>query len=327
MKTYIRRSVILPIYDGVVNRLADETGPNEKDSDVGLVLNWNFHRNNRYVCAVDPYFVQGLIDAFEPVIISTQRQYDACKESLNYVLSPKPGWAAPMLDYDTQQDHEIGIFVSDPHNSKTWVPEFVAENEIEYVFSYYYHPFLKHMPESVHDKLVHLPWAIPEKFLVDPDAITYQNQDELHLFGASGSEAYDTRDWCRQFHFVRSHENSGVQNPVMSDREYFDWLTEFDAMIAAGSLSEKYQLVTPKYFEIAGAGSLLFAQYCDDLEQLGIDDSNAVIFDKENFKERSQQYLENPEQYLDRRRRGAELIRERHTIADRIETIRETMMT
>lgn len=83
-----------------------------------------------------------------------------------------------------------------------------------------------------------------------------------------------------------------------------------------------YNLVTPKYFEIASAGSLLIGQYCDDLEYLGFDASNALIFDKSDFIEKVEDYRKRPEDYVELRRKGRKLIREKHTLSHRIATLR-----
>jgi hypothetical protein len=63
------------------------------------------------------------------------------------------------------------------------------------------------------------------------------------------------------------------------------WLSDFDAVVAAGSDLPKYDLTTPKYFEIAAAGSLLFAQRTNDLKRLGFRHmKNCVVFDTGTFE-------------------------------------------
>lgn len=294
-----------------------------KNSEFGLAINWNFHRNNNWVCAQSSYLVEEIVKEFDPIIITSQLSYEFYKSRVDKIISLEPGWAAPTISYDLKQSHTIAVFVSDPHSKTDWFDGYVDENDINYVLSYYYHPFLQHFPNFDKERLIHMPWAMPDDFISGTDEITFNDQTHLNIFGATKGEAYKLRNWCRGFDFVKSHENSGVENKVMSDAEYFKWTQNFDAIIAAGSLSKKYQLVTPKYFEIAGAGSLLFAQYCEDLDLLGFDKSNCIIFDKSNFQGKAKDYLENPQDYLQIRKNGVKLIQNKHKISDRIKELKE----
>lgn len=297
----------------------------QKKSDTGLVLDWRFHRQNRWVSAQSAFLVNAIIEAFDPVIITSQLDYEWHKGHLKKIIAMEPGWAAPKIRYDRRQSHLIGVFASDPHNKTGWFQQYVEENGIRYVFSYYYHPFLHHFPKFDPQRLVHMPWAVPDEFICDAETIAYLGQRVLHIFGGAKSEAYEVRNWCRGFPFVEDHRNSGVENKTMDDSQYFLWLRQFDAVIAAGSLSPKYRLVTPKYFEIPAAGSLLFAQYCEDLELLGFNPDNAVIFDRSDFEDQALEYLKNPESYLGRRKQGCRLVAERHKISDRVQRIRSLM--
>ncbi len=101
----------------------------------------------------------------------------------------------------------------------------------------------------------------------------------------------------------------------MTDADYFQWLATFGAMVAAGSSDPKYDLVTPKYFEIASAGALLIGQYCRDIDLLGFNETNSLLFTKETFVERVREYRKAPEKYIDVRQRGRELITGAHMIS------------
>jgi hypothetical protein len=296
-----------------------------KKSDWGLLINWKFHEQNRWVCAQTPYFINAIIREFNPIIISSQIEYELHKRKLRNIISMEPGWGVPKINYDKKQKHTIAVFVSDPHNKANWFCDYIDNNEIDFVFSYYYYPFLYHFPQFDRSKLIHMPWAIPDEFIIDPDSIINHNQNKIHIFGGSMSDAYDTRNWCRKFPFVEDHQNSGCENKIMSDEEYFRWGQQYDAIIAAGSLSEKYQLVTPKYFEIAAGGSLLFAQYCTDLALLGFDSTNCITFNRNNFEQHALDYLKNQDGYNDIRRNGCVLIKNRHKISNRIEKIKLIM--
>jgi spore maturation protein CgeB len=68
---------------------------------------------------------------------------------------------------------------------------------------------------------------------------------------------------------------------------------------------------------------LLIGQKCNDLEKLGFNDSNMLIFEKENFNDQVVQYRSNPESYLNIRENGKKLVLENHLISHRINKIKE----
>ncbi|MCQ4333130.1 glycosyltransferase [Natronomonas sp. F2-12] len=292
-------------------------------SSYGLVLNWGHHQLDHWVAACTPYFVKKFIEKFEPVIITSQQMYERRCNDLEYIFSfgirNKKG---PSINYSKNNNQTIIAFLSDPHIQPSYIQNYIRDNEIDYVATPLYNPSLYHLPDLCESRLVHFPWPIPDEHIVQPEEIEYRGGTNVHISGAGGSEKYELRDWCRQQPGVTEHINSGTQNKIMTNDEYYHWLRNFDAAIAAGSLQDQYQYVVPKYYEIAAAGSLLFAQYCEDFERLDFDDSNCVIFrTKEEFKEKLDAYLDDPKAYIGRRKRGADLIASKYTISDRLNDI------
>jgi hypothetical protein len=298
---------------------------NDNDSAYGLVLNWGLHKRDHWTAAWYPFFVERFVERFDPQIITSQQSYERKADDLKYLFAfGSRNKKGPTLDYDTDLDQTVLLFVSDPHNRSKFLDRYIKDNEINRVVSPYYNPVLHHLSDLDEKRLEHFPWPVPKEFVVDPAEVEYQGDDVLRVSGAGGSEAYELRDWVREQPMVQGYQNSGTQNKVMSNEEYYEWLRNFDCQVAVGSLKDHWQYVVPKYYEIAAAGSLLFAQYCRDLERVGFDESNSVIFhSREEFKEKAEAYLEEPETYLDRRRRGTELITEHHTIEDRLAQIEE----
>lgn len=290
-------------------------------SDVGLVLDWHFHSQRKWVSALTYFLAEEIIKAFQPVIISSQLDYELNKKRLRYIISMEPGWAAPRIKYDPSREPVKAVFYSDPHNDTAKREKYFFDNNFNYVFSYYCHPFFYHFKGFPQERFVHLPWAIPDE-LVAPD-VTFHGSREVCIFGGRKSPAYDVINWCRQQSCVSGYDFSGCENKVLSDRAYFEWLAGFDAVVAAGSSDPKYDLVTPKYFEIAGVGALLVGQYCKDLSLLGFSEENMIIFKKESFCEQVERYRKAPEEYFAKRRAGLALIRERHCLSHRIAKIRE----
>lgn len=290
-------------------------------SEFGFAMDAEFRDKKKWVSALTPYLIEAIISEFNPILISNQKDYDKNKYRIRNIISLEPGWAVPKINYDTKLKQNIGIFVSDPHNKVDWLEDYVSQNNISHIFSYYHSPFFYHFPNFPKDKFVHFPWAIPDQF-INGNPIKVRN-NEVIIFGGKASDAYDVRNWCREQDDVKNYNNSGVENKVMSDEDYFKWLQDFDAIIAAGSSKPIYDLVTPKYFEVASAGTLLFGQHCKDLERLGFNNTNCIIFTKENFIEQVREYKKNPENYLDKRINGRNLIKQRHTLSKRIELLKE----
>ncbi|MBN1147311.1 MAG: glycosyltransferase family 1 protein [Anaerolineales bacterium] len=213
--------------------------------------------------------------------------------------------------------------MSDPHKDG-WREDYFLKNGLDYILALYYYPTLHHFKKISADQVVHFPWAIPASW-ISSDALSYSGQRDVAIFGASHGAAYTLRNWCRRQPGVRYYDYSGVENKVLTDYGFFKWLMGFDAVIAAGSEDNQYRLTTPKYFEIAAAGCLLFAQVTDDLDLLGfIDQRTCITFSQNNFQRKIEDYLANPENYrwLQLRLDGRELIRERHTIVQRLSDLK-----
>lgn len=302
------------------SKLFNKTTP----SEWGLVINWGFHRKNKWVAAVTPYLVNAIVAEFNPVIISNQRLYDRHKHQIRYLLSVEPGWAAPRLNYDTNVKCRKAVFYSDPHYNTAERWEFFSKNQFDYVFSYYKGPFFYHFKGFPKKQFVHLPWAVPDQFIGDHPLKV--KGGKVAIFGSKDSDAYDMRNWCRKQEGVRNFSHGGVENKEMTDDGYFKWLSTIDCIIAAGSTRPEYGMVTPKYFEIASAGALLFAHDCDDLKTIGFDEYNALIFkDKKQFNQLLNQYISDPSIFLPIRYAGRELISQKHKVSDRIHKIKEVM--
>jgi len=296
---------------------------------LGLVLNRQFHEENRWCSATTYHLVEEIKRRFQCVYIETQQEYEKCLGDLDVLLSMEPGWAAPQLKFVRTPELQAKldripsyILYSDPHANQ-WRQEYFLSNRLDYVLSYYRAPFLHHFRKIPRDRMIHFPWAIPDDW-ISQDPIRFRGQKDIACFGASQGPAYAVRNWCRGFPFVTSTANSGVENKLMTDLEYVDWLRARDAVIAAGSDAPEYRLTVPKYFEIAAAGALLLAQETDDLECLGFRHmENCVIFNRLNFEALARQYLSHPQDCLSIRQNGRELVRQRHSLSGRIDALQQ----
>jgi hypothetical protein len=265
--------------------------------------------------------VHAIIKEFNPVIISSQLEYNLHKNKLRNVVMFEPGWAAPRIVFDKSLKCKKAVMYSDPHFETDVRYNYFVDNGFDYVLSLYNSPFFFHFQGFPEDKFVHFPWAVPDQF-ISTHNITVKNNN-VAIFGGKNSDAYDMRNWCREQPCVTDYEVSGVENKKMTDEEYYTWLNTFDAVVAAGSSNPMYNLVTPKYFEIASSGALLIGQYCQDLELLGFNNSNLLLFTKNDFLEKIDYYKKQPEKFLEIREKGRVLIKQRHKLSDRIKLMRE----
>lgn len=292
-----------------------------RKSDIGLVIDWPFHKANQWYVALTPYLINQVIDIFNPRIISNQEDYDSQKHNCTKIISIELG--IPKIKYDVGIQCKKYLFHSDPHYEVQKRSDYFIENRFDYVLSFYKSPFFYHNPDFDKKKFIHFPWSIPDEF-IRQDEILVRNSDVV-IFGAAKHDAYDVRNWCRQQPGVTNFNYSGVENKQLVGKPYFDWIRQFDAIIAAGSSSPEFDLVTPKYFEIAASGALLFGQYCEDLSSLGFDETNSVIFTKNDFLEKLDMYKSYPQKYLEIRRNGRALILARHKLSDRIKLLKELL--
>lgn len=293
---------------------------------VGLVLDLEFHYRNRWVSAVTPYMMDALIRDIPCVVIRSQEEYDAWKDHLDAVISTEVGWSAPSLRYDPGKPPVKYILLSDPHRDPEGRQKYILGNSFSYILAYYHFPTLYHFRDIPAERIVHFPWAIPDEHICD-DPVEMRGDDFLLIHGGSKSGAYELRNWCRRFDFVKNADHSGVENKILSDKGYFDWLRGNDAAIAAGSLAPEYRLVIPKYFEIAAMGCLLFAQEAEDLALLGFrDGENCVVFNQQTFLQKATSYLADREAYVPVRERGRKLIAERHTVSSRVDFLKKHIL-
>ncbi len=292
---------------------------------IGLILTKERHYEKGWTCTLTPKLVEALLKRFECSWMENQKDYENHLGDVDVLLSFEPVWAAPALKFRRRKavrekfdSLPSMMMFSDPHKDG-WRQNYFLKNRIDRVLAYYFHPTLRHFTKIPPERIVHFTWAVPDEW-IGSQPLQYHGGDKIACFGAGKHEAYDVRNWCRSFPFVEATYNSGVENKQMSDLEYIRWLQAKDAAVAAGSDHPKYRLTTPKYYEIAASGALLFAQETDDLKRLGFEHGlNCLVFNRDNFEALAREYLADPESYTPIREGGRELIRERHSLSRRLD--------
>ncbi|MFM1944701.1 MAG: hypothetical protein RI897_3683, partial [Verrucomicrobiota bacterium] len=298
---------------------------------LGLVCDREFHEEDRWVVATTGPLVKGILDRFDVVWIGNQDDYEAALGGLDVVLSMEPGWAAPRLDFGRnaalrQEFRRKASFIcySDPH-ANGWREDYFLSQGFDRLLAFYDMPTRRHFRRIPEGRLVHFPWVVPDEWIPRGE-IQFHEDERLLVFGGSQSPAYTVRNWCRGFSFVESSDHSGCENKVLKGAEVLEWLSGRDVVVAAGSDSPEYRLTTPKYFETAAAGALLFAQETEDLGKLGFEDGrNCVVFNRGNFERLAQDYLQRPQDFLSIRLAGRELIRNRHSLSHRLDGLERRM--
>ena len=301
----------------------------KEDRNVGLVLDSTFHHKNKWACALTPFLIDGIRSGFRTTLIQNQTEYEEKVHELDALISMEPNWASPVINYSRTnalrkkiQSIPSFIYMSDPHGHK-WRQEYFLRSGLAKIITPYYSPFRLHFNQICKEKILHFPWALPDHW-TDSIKLRFHAQNTISCFGGSNNEAYSLRNWCKKFDFVTPSYNSGCENKSMTDKEFFRWLSTWDAAIAAGSDDTKFLLTTPKYFEIPASGALLFAQWTADLELLGFEhETNCIIFHKDTFVNQCKEYLRNPKKYLPIRAAGLNTIRTRHTVSMRIELLQK----
>lgn len=298
---------------------------------LGVILKEEFATADRFTNILTPYLLRGIMERFDCRFIHTQQDLNEQFDEVDVLFSFEPKFAAPLLNwrggwlgFGRRRPKLSYVHCSDPH-MRQWRQGYFLKNKISFMLSCYRAPFRYHFRRIPGPYMVHFPWAVPDVLLRD-EPVTWRGQKALCCFGAAQGAAYNVRNWCKQFDFVESFSFSGCENKELSDEAYFEWISGFDAAIGAGSDLPEFDLTTPKYFEIAAAGCLLFAQNTNDLEALGFRHrENCVVFDKSTFESEAKRYLADPQSYVSIREAGRRLIRERHTLSARLDFLEQHM--
>jgi len=295
---------------------------------MGLVIRPEFVILEQSCCAITLPLVKALVRQFETRLIYDQATFDTHSREVDFLLSLEADWASPRIHWRKVGTHHWNrskpcyLCAADCH-LENGRQEYILNEEIDFVLAYDWHPTLHFFATIPESRLVHFPWAIPDNF-IGRLPISFRGQRKVMIFGASQGDFYDLRNWCRRQPHVESCDYSGVENKVLPDDRFFEWLGSFDAVGAAGSENLTYEQTTPKYFEVLAVGGLLFGQKTLDCPLLGfIHGENCVLFDKGNFNARLAEYIAGAEDpyWLRIREAGRQLIRERHTVSRRIATL------
>lgn len=127
--------------------------------------------------------------------------------------------------------------------------------------------------------------------------------------GDGGLNIYRFRRWAFRQPTVKYIPHWMYNNDTPCGQSYMSFLSQYAAALA---LHDYFPV--PKYFEIPMAGCVTFAQYYREYEDLGFKDGETCIYvDEKNFNERTQDFLNHPEDYKHIAMAGKKLMDENYT--------------
>ena len=294
------------------------------NSNIVFVTSLDFYHNKKWQVASQAILWYKFVEENNAILCGSSLSYLLFFKNKKHIVSLEPKYNAPTINFDKFHDKVI-ILLSDSH-SKQWLPNYLKMNSVTDIITPYrktlidtkYADFLK-------DSHIHsFPWSVPEH-LVKNITISQQN-DKVLGFGQSGSEVYDLRDWTFNTNLLDTFNYAGSGNYKFKGDDYFKWVRTYDASVVAMSTKKLYNYTVAKYFEIPSQGLLLFAFPSVDLEDFGFKDSeNCIFVNKTNFHEKIKEYQSNPQNYLEIRKNGLELIKSKHTINSRLSYLKNLL--
>lgn len=292
---------------------------------IGYIIDYKFLYFDKFQVVSTKIKHEAILSKLNCIVITNQRDYNRYINDLDVLISAEPGWAAPFLKLGKNIILSY-MGKSDPHKTPHDYFDYFKKSKFDFLISPYFYPSLYYFKEISKNQIHHSPWALPLNFF-DNVEIMNKNQKYLLNHGAYGHDLYKTRNYCNQFDFVTFKHFSGSENMVIKGKAYLDWLAGYDAAISATSIEKHWRYTVAKYMEIPASGALLFAQETDDLELLGFKDKkNCVIFNENNFEMKAHDYFKNQEEYLEIRKAGYKLIKEKHTIDKRVIDLQKHIM-
>lgn len=295
-----------------------------KNSNIALICSLDFYINRKWQVVSQTDLWYKFVDENNCLLIGSFISYWLFGRNKKTIVTLEPKYNAPLFEFS--KDHnKVIAFVSDSH-SKKWLPKYIKNKRVTDLLT----PYKKTLINTgfsipLKDENVHsFAWCVEDKLL---NEVTIDTIDGRVLgFGKTGSSVYDLREWSFETGLLSTFDFAGSGNKVYAGVDYYLWLRTFDASVVAMSTIPLYNYTVAKYFEIPSQGLLLFAFKTVDLEDFGfVDGVNYISVTKENFHDEIEKYRSNPEQYLEIRKQGYNLIKSHHTVSKRLEQLNKIL--
>ena len=214
-----------------------------------------------------------------------------------------------------------GAIVHDLHYKIPQRKRFYVQEKIHYLFSIYRDAFYRYYPEF-RERMIWLPHHVPTTIFKD-----YGSEKDIDwlMSGALYPHIYPLRHCMYErlknhsgFVYVKhpGYKNVDEQTPgVFVGKTYAMLLNRAKIFLTCDSVEK---LPVLKYFESLACGALLLASESLELFDLGfIDGETFIAVNQDNFMERAEYYLKCEEEREAIARRGMEMVRRRHSTAQR----------
>lgn len=317
----IKRSVLLEL-KGIVRDILNFIINIKNCSDYVVVVDYDYLYGNKSQVASQRILVNEIVNQVRPLVIHSFIGYILFSRNCKYVFCHEMGWSAPFIVFRSSKK-KVLLFMSDMHN-KFWLPKYLSMSNVYKILTPYkstipYISFLDSVDDSI---FISFPWSIPDEWMGSV-IVEKPSNNNVSIFGAMGhSDAYEFRRWIASQSIVdKSYNFGGSENYIYKENAYFEWLQSMDAIIVATG-NGIYNCSVAKLIEVPASGALMFASKTHDFGELGFEDNiNCIVIDKNNFQERILKYKSNPNEYLDIRRRGVELIKSNHLVSHRVKKV------
>lgn len=197
-----------------------------------------------------------------------------------------------------------------------------SERGIDYIFTHSKSFFLEMFSGYFKDRTEKMVLDFPHAINLDYyEPVPFENK--LHEVLGNGAvnggwkDGYGFRRWAFQEPYISFVEHYNKDNNAPMGRKYLGFVSKY-----AGALALCTPFYVAKYIEIPAAGSVVFAEYHKDYEDLGFKDYESCVYvDRGNFEERVRAFLNAPGEYEHIARAGYELVKNNYTarhFADKI---------
>jgi len=212
------------------------------------------------------------------------------------------------------------IFMNDLHYDIDLRSELIAGENIKYIFAPYRDAFFQWYPEFK-ERLIWLPHHINTAIFRDyhlPASIDYL------MMGALSEDVYPLRfkiyETMKEYDNFVYHPHPGYRNfssdeEVLVRERYARELNRAKIFLTCDSL---FHYPVTKYFEVPACNTLLMASTSSEIQDLGfIPGVNFVAINENDFEEKARYYLAHEQERLEIASKGYEMVRGRHSTADR----------
>lgn len=233
----------------------------------------------------------------------------------------------PLLGLD-QIEIPKGLQFIDIQKKKDLFRSFVAENQIDLVFSHYRDTFLDYYPELA-NKFRWFPAHVSTTIFQD-----YHLKKTINylLMGEITEKLYPLRfkiaEEMKQVKGFVHHKHPGRRNFEKEEKALVgkDYAKEINRAKIFFTDDSAYGFPVVKYFEVAACKSLLLATGSPELRDLGfVDQDTFVEINGDNYLEKAEYYLKNKSERKKIAKRGYKMVRARHTTEIRVREFIETI--